>query len=80
MKESREWDDAISQAKKTLGFSKNEFVEDWGRIVAMAKEVLAEGRGDRPPGTANDKRILAHYLSGTTIPERFLSKRGAQGD
>lgn len=77
------WNDAVSQAKKALGLSPNEYVEDWASVVSMAKEILAEGRGDAysdgdvRPGSANDKAILAHYLSGTPIPERSLVK--AQG-
>ena len=81
----REWNDAVGRAKKELGFSPNEFVEDWSSVVAMAKAMLAEDRGDvhnkgnaRPRG-ANDKTILAHYLSGKPIQERFLVRmKGVQ--
>jgi hypothetical protein len=70
MKERREWDDAVSRAKKALGFSPTEFVEDWASIVAMAKGILAEGRGDSNNSGdiqaqhQNDKSIIARYLSG----------------
>ena len=76
-----EWNDAVGKAKKELGFRPNEFVDDWDSVVAMAKAILAEGRGDthngsdERPRSANDKAILAHYLSGKPIPERLITKK-----
>ena len=76
-----EWTDAVSRAKKALGFSPNEFVEDWDSVIAMAKAILAEDRGDvhnekdTRPRSANDKTIFAHYLSDKPIPERLLVKK-----
>ena len=86
MKGKSEWNDAVDRAKKELGFRPNEFVDDWDSVVVMAKAILAEDRGDiynggnARPRSANDKAILAHYLSGKPIPERFLVKRAVMLD
>ena len=35
-----DWEEAIEEAKEELGYSSNEYVEDWQRIVDEAKDIL----------------------------------------
>lgn len=76
-----EWNDAVAKAKKELGFRPNEFVEDWGTVVAMAKVILAGGQEEvhydkyEQQAILKDKTILARYLSGNPIPTRLSIKR-----
>lgn len=38
---NKEWEWAAEEAKKALGYATFEYVEEWGEVVEMAKEILA---------------------------------------
>ncbi len=39
-----DWDNAISKAKRILGYSHDEYIEDYSRVVEKTKEILYDSR------------------------------------
>jgi len=52
-----DWEDAMDEARKELGYSKDEYVEDWDRLVDEAHDILEYNREEE----YQEFCIEAHY-------------------
>lgn len=71
------WDDAVIEAKKELGYGPDEYVPDWDAVMYRAKRIFSGNTtvDSGPDHTKRDERLIARYLSGIDLRKELPTKK-----